>query len=243
MEFAPYVGTLTSVFARAYAQGQAALGETAMAALVLAMGIALYAILVGSFYKKISKKVLHRVKLHDAFGKPTGIWGLLSEVVLFVLHYTVVFPAITFMWFAMLAVLLYLLSETLALDMVFLLSVSVVAAIRITAYYDEDISVDVAKILPLGLLGVMLVNPTQFTPALVDSRVAELTAAIPDFLPFLVLVVGLEWALRILLLFKRALIPARTETEQDQKEAEVAAELEIKRRERELKRRERQSQN
>ncbi|MDP2718188.1 MAG: hypothetical protein Q8P02_05565, partial [Candidatus Micrarchaeota archaeon] len=134
--------TISSLASRAYAQGQELVGPTAMSALALALGIALYAILVGTFYQKISKKVLHRVKLHDAFGKPTGILGFLAEIVLFVVHYTVVFPAITFLWFAMLAVLLFLLSDSLTLASVFLVSVAVVGAIRITAYYDENIAVD-----------------------------------------------------------------------------------------------------
>ena len=39
---------------------------------------------------------------------------------------------------------------------------AVLTAVRVTAYYNEDLSKDISKILPYGLLGIFLVNWGQF---------------------------------------------------------------------------------
>lgn len=217
MAYEQYTAPTIALFSDAYAQGEGIIGTTGMTALTLAVGIALYAILVGTFYTKLSKKVLHEVNIRDHLGNLEGPFQVVAEIVSFVLHYTLVFPLISFLWFVVLSVLLYLLSGTLTLDNVFLLAVSVVAAIRISAYYNEDIAVDVAKLLPLALLGVLLVDPTHFTADTVQIRLEQLFAAIPQFLPFLGLVIGMEWTLRILLLLKRAFIPKKKKQETGEK--------------------------
>ena len=63
-------------------------------------------------------------------------------------------------------------------DFVFLIVISLVVAIRIAAYYKEDLSKNLAKMIPFSLLGIFLVNNTLFT---IDQFVERLD----DFFPFI----------------------------------------------------------
>ncbi len=202
-EIAPFIAHSAS---RAYAYGQAIFGPTAMMVLSLAFGIACYAILVGTFYTLLSRRVLYHLDLRDHLGGEIRGWKKASKIASFVLSYTLVFPLITFLWFVALSVLLYVLSRTLSLASVFMLSLSVVASIRVCAYYKEEIAVDVAKLLPLALLGVLLVDPTYFNESMVRFRLLELFRSLPQFIPYLGIAIGIEWLLRILLACKRAVL-------------------------------------
>jgi hypothetical protein len=73
----------------------------------------------------------------------------------------------------------------------------VLSPIRITAYYNEDLSRDLAKMLPFALLGVYVVDLSYFSfPASLDAllRAFNQWESITYYLMF---VVGLEFILRI----------------------------------------------
>jgi hypothetical protein len=195
----------------ALAQGEQYFGVQGTQVLLLTAGIAIYAIIVGSLYVKLSKKVLYELRLHDRLGRPKGTGSSILSAVSFALHYLVVFPLISFVWLLVISFSLYLLSRTLTLDAIFVIAISLIAAIRVCAYYREDIAVDVAKLLPLVLLGLVIVEPSTFTPALLRARLEALLSSFPSSLPFLGFVVGLEFFLRAALGIRRAAFPPKNE--------------------------------
>lgn len=161
------------------------------------LGIVIYSAIFGTLYTYLSKRVLYKMK-HENISGILGTFKNLANFTSFVVKYTILFPAITFVWFALLSASLFLLSRTASLEFIFIISISVVAAVRILAYYSEEISVDLAKTLPLALLAVLLVEPTLFSLELIKSRIIELINALPQFAAFIIFVVILEWLLRIL---------------------------------------------
>ncbi|MBU1197018.1 hypothetical protein KJ765_00745 [Candidatus Micrarchaeota archaeon] len=196
MDYAQYADPLVSFASTIYAYGDAVLGSMGMTIAVLAIGMAVYAAIVGTFYTFLSRRVLFDVKDQ----KKTGVLGFLSKltgIVGLIVNYTIIFPLIVFIWFVLLSSFLFFLSRTLTLETVFVLSLSVVSAIRILAYYKQEIAVDLSKMLPLALLGVLIVEPTLFSQTLFEDRLMQLLSALPRFAPFLLLVIGLEWTLRI----------------------------------------------
>jgi hypothetical protein len=179
----------------AFSNAEGLIGSFGATVAILTLGIALYAAVFGTFYNYLSRRVLY-----SPSAKGEGLGGLIhsyGSVAAALLTYTVMFPAITFLWFVFLSASLFLLSRTLSLDTVFVIAISVAAAIRVVAYYREEIAVDLAKMLPLALLGVALVDPTLFTAEIVSARVTQLAAALPDFALFIAFVIALEWLLRI----------------------------------------------
>lgn len=164
---------------------------------VTALGIAVYAIILGTFYNNFSKRKFFELE------KKRGD-GPLSEavhIVTFAVKYTLAFPLITFIWFLFLTIFMVLLGSQSAIDVMYI-SIAVVAAIRISAYWDEGISADLAKMLPLGLLAVFIGNPSFLDASVFEARFYEITKVLPLSIPYLAYIILLEWSLRILLSIK-----------------------------------------
>ncbi len=125
------------------------------------IGILVYALIVNAFYQIISHRVMFAGKTVE------------GHVVLkgpghgFV--YLMMFPLVSFLFFILLSMsLLYLGSDDQSAVQVFTLAMAIVLAVRIAAYFSEATSHDVAKMLPLGLLGVALVR-ADFTQTFAQS--------------------------------------------------------------------------
>ncbi|MFH0973480.1 MAG: hypothetical protein V1817_01685 [Candidatus Micrarchaeota archaeon] len=197
---AQFAGFVSAVFA----SGEALALKYGATVLFLTLGVAFYAAVFGTLYTYLSRRVLYEIK-PEARGGISGFVSRFGNIVGVILQYTLLFPAITFLWFVLLSASLFILSRTAELETVFMLSISVVAAVRILAYYKEAIAVDLAKLLPLALLAVLIVEPGLFSVELVKSRLLELVAALPQFAAVIVFVVVLEWALRLLYILAKYL--------------------------------------
>jgi hypothetical protein len=156
--------------------------------LIYAVGIALYTALVFAFYQNISRR--------DAFvfERKKGGWGR----VLTVAQTGLLFPLMSFLYFGVLAVSLFVLAKSQGTTQILLLSMSVVVGVRVTAFASEMASVDLAKMLPLALLGVLIVDPTYLSLDTTWARLADVPGLWPLFVRFFVLFIVLEGALRLL---------------------------------------------
>ena len=153
--------------------------------------IAIYSIAVWHFYRFIAKR--------DCFNIKT----IHHQRIFSLIKYFLLFPFIAFLFFVGFA--LMILFITRGYDFVSILSTSfaVVIAIRLTAYYNEDLSKDVAKMLPFALLGLFIADPSYFS----YSEIAVKINSLPEFLTlcfqFIILIVIAEWILRIILLIRK----------------------------------------
>jgi branched-subunit amino acid transport protein AzlD len=82
-------------------------------------------------------------------------------------------------------------------------------AIRITAYYTEDLSKDVAKMLPFAILGIFLVDSSYFSIESVNDRINMLPEFINLIIQFLLLIIFTEWILRAILSIKNYIFPKK----------------------------------
>lgn len=115
------------------------------------VAILAYALLVNVFYQVISRRVMFGGR---RVGGRLRVQGPLHGF-LFLLS----FPLVSFAYFLLLSMALLFMGgdgQTPALTIT--LAMAVVLAVRVAAYINEATSHDVAKMLPLGLLGVMLVR-------------------------------------------------------------------------------------
>ncbi len=130
------------------------------------------------------------------------------------LEYLFLFPLIVFFWASVFFVILVVASEApvvgsfARLRTIFILSVSIVGAVRICAYYRRKIAEDLSKLLPLVLVGNFLIRETYMSFSELVNRFEAIGSAFgdPDFLVFMlsyfVLLVLLEFVLRIIMLVK-----------------------------------------
>jgi len=161
------------------------------------LGIVVYALFIFKFYRFIGKKNIFELDLHKY---DTSKFGALKKAVsgiLYIFEYIFLFPIFAFSWFLVLTVLLSVLSKHHAVENILLISIALVSAIRIAAYYNEDLSKDLAKMLPFALLGVFLVDMTFFSLDTTIATITQLPTMWKNMLYYLVFVIALEFILRI----------------------------------------------
>jgi hypothetical protein len=157
------------------------------------IGVAVYSVFIFKFYKFIARREIFSLNHEEG----EGIKNFFGALFYF-LKYIILFPLFTFFWFLVFAIILAFLSKQNDISIVLLISIALVGTIRIVSYYSEDLSKDLAKMLPFALLGVFLVDVSYFS--LPNS--VELFKQIPlmwkEVSYYLVFIVLLEFILRII---------------------------------------------
>jgi len=163
----------------------------------LIISIAIYSVIIYHFYRYIARR--------DCF-KPSERKH--SSTIGFC-KYFFLFPFVAMAFFMGFSLMLIFLTKNYEIDALLSTSFAIIVAIRITAYYAEDLSKDVAKMLPFALLGVFLVDPTYFTIDIVNQRINSLPEHVNMILQFLFLIIIVEWILRITLVLRYQILPKK----------------------------------
>jgi len=151
--------------------------------------IVVFAMIVWNLYKFVSKENIFIFDGTEKDSVPTYVS---------VMMYLVVFPVLSFMAFLVFALMLIFLAKGQTLQQILLISITLISAIRIASYYHEEIAGDIAKLVPLTLLGVFLVDPTYYSTAVVVERLYALPLQLNLIMRYLLFTVLLEWTLRVL---------------------------------------------
>lgn len=180
-------------------------GETYFQLLIFVFSLAVYAIFVWKFYKTLSKRDLFKIDLekYNLPGTKHRTLGKVGSVLSYILKYGIIFPLYIFLWFIILSLFLLLLTEEAPVSHILLVSISVVSATRVISYYKEDLSSDLAKLVPFALLAISLVDPNFFSIETTIQNLSEIPLLSSQILQFLVFSITLEWILRILYLIKK----------------------------------------
>lgn len=196
------------------------IGETYLQLFIFIVGLSIYSVFVWKFYKTLSKRDLFKIDLekYNLPGTKHRTLGKVGSVLSYILKYGIIFPLYIFLWFVILSFFLLVLTEEASTTHILLVSISVVSAARIISYYKEDLSSDMAKLVPFALLAISLVDPNFFSVETTIARLSEIPVLWSDILQFLVFSIVLEWVLRILFLIKRGLIKNKSKKSQNIKE-------------------------
>ena len=202
---ADYVGLLQETFNLTYNSLTPIVGETYLQLFVFVLSLSIYAIFVWKFYKTLSKRDLFKIDLekHNLPGIKHRTLGKVGSVLAYILKYGIIFPLYIFFWFVILSILLVLLTEEATVSHILLVSISVVSATRVISYYKEDLSSDLAKLIPFAMLAISLVDPNFFSIETTIARISEIPLLTSSILQFLIFSITLEWLLRILYLIKK----------------------------------------
>jgi hypothetical protein len=163
--------------------------------------ITIYAVAIYHFYRYIARR--------DVF-KPSERKH--SKAIGF-LKYFFLFPFVAMLFFIGFSVIFIFLTESYEIIEIMYVAFAVIIAIRITAYYTEDLSKDVAKMLPFAILGIFLIDSSYFSMDTVNERINALILPenINAIIQFLILIILVEWILRIALNVKRAIFKKKAE--------------------------------
>jgi len=168
--------------------------------LYLVISIAVYSIIIWHFYRFIARRDCFKISETCRYPKMIGF-----------LKYFCMFPFVAIIFFLGFSMLLLFLTRSIEVDMVLSTSFAIVLAIRITSYYSEDLSKDVAKMLPFALLGIFLVDPSYFSFDVTMSNINSLPQHVNTIVVFIFFMIIIEWILRILLTIRYAIFPRKQE--------------------------------
>ena len=130
-------------------------------AAIFAISVAFFGFVIFNLHKSMSVRNVLGIDLSGLrkSGRPLHI---LLYCLSYAVMYGVVFPFLSYIWFWVLATMLAFLYNNKEPQELLLIGMAVLTAVRVTAYYNEDLSRDISKILPYGLLGIFLVNLGEF---------------------------------------------------------------------------------
>ena len=146
------------------------------------------------YYKQLARKDLFEIpelNLGTKFKK-------IMDRVNYFLKYLFVFPVYSFIWFLIFSFLLFVLSKSRPVEDVLFLGIIVVAATRIGAYVSEKLAEDMAKLLPLTLIAIFLMDPKTVTMETITSSFNIILLQFPRVAKYLLFIIVLEWLLRVI---------------------------------------------
>ncbi len=165
-----------------------------MAALLVE--ILIYSLFVYVFYRFMARRDIITAGYDQYSGKAKKA----SRSMAYMIQHVVFFPIIVIAWTGALVIILSLLSgedETLQLENVLLVSVALISTIRVTAYVREDLSRDLAKMLPFAILGIYLVNKDYYSLEISGGVLHDLPDHWEVIVYYTVFVVVLELIMRL----------------------------------------------
>ena len=180
---------------------------------VYVVAMAVYAIIIFKFYRFIAGRDIFSLDLsrNDTSGAPVlrDLFSLIGYVIKFIL----LFPAFAFLWFAALTVMLAFLSEDRALSTILILALATVSAIRVCAYYDEDLSRDLAKILPFAVLAIILIDTASLDIEESVDVLRQINEHWRTVFYYWLFLVALEIVLRLIYAIYRVFVPGERREE------------------------------
>jgi len=164
---------------------------------LLVILIVIYAIFIWKFYRFISRKNIITLNLKELNKSKNPVVSKTFGIILYILEYILILPFLIFFWFAIFAIFLIFLTESLSVSAILILSATIIGAIRMTAYYNEDVSKEIAKFLPLTLLAVSMTKPDFFNFERIITHVSQLPQFFNNIIIYLLFIVLIEIVLRL----------------------------------------------
>ena len=162
------------------------------------LGMAVYAFAVFKFYRFVAARDMFEMDL-SKYEESRYRWvRAFLHIVMYVAKYLILFPIFAFFWFGVLTLVLAFLSKEQSFSEILQMALATVTAIRVVAYYDEDLSRDVAKILPFAVLAIFLIDASFFTISESLDILKEAGDHREIILYYLGFLIAAEFALRLI---------------------------------------------
>lgn len=162
------------------------------------VGIVFYSVFVFKFYRFVAGRDIFELNLRQYnYSNNAGVKKFLN-IILYILEYIIIFPLLVVFWFMVLFLLLVFLSRNQTAEGVLLTSMAIIAIVRVTSYYNKDLSKDLAKMLPFTLLGIFLIDASYFSFESSFSMITTISVYWKNIIYYSVFVILLEFVLRII---------------------------------------------
>lgn len=160
-----------------------------------------YSFYAFSFYKLLAKRDILELNLRPKFSKKHSFYNFFT-IIFFVLEYLIIMPILCLLWFGSLSILLLSFSKTPSVASILMMSCALVATVRIISYFSEDLSKDLAKIVPFTLLTLFIIGENFFDVSLMLERIVQINQLWPLFPLYAVFIFLAEFIMRMAFLPK-----------------------------------------
>ncbi len=167
---------------------------------VLLAEVLIYSVFVFAFYRFVAKRDIVPPGLNQYSNR------FASSVLYFIQHF-LSFPILSIGWCAAFVVILAILGQEQPVENTIMVSVVLVSTIRATSYVSEDLSKDLAKMLPFAVLALYLIDMSYKSLIVSWGVVKELPDRWELIVYYIIFIVILEFLLRILYCIVCALKP------------------------------------
>ena len=181
--------------------------------------IVIYSTFVFYFYRFLAKKNIIELNLNQYNQYQNHLLVKLLAATFFIIEYIILLPVLTFFWFATLSILILLLAKGIDIHTVLLVAAAFVASVRVTSYLREDLSKDLAKMLPFTLLAIAITTAGFFNPADLISRFSEIPNLFTNIPYYLLFIVAIELIMRTGEFMRSLFNTMKTEEEETPTEA------------------------
>lgn len=187
------------------------------------VGMVIYGVFIWNFYRFLARREMIplRLKKYETDGKK------ITSILAYFVKYVIVFPLVVLVWFVVYSTFLFFMAPDLPVEHVFLIVISLVVTVRISAYYKEDLAKDFAKLIPFALLGIFLTSSIFFTIEDVAERTLGFLPFLGKILGFVTYAIIVEAILRILFLVKRKILPVAEEKLEEQIEKQIDEKIRV----------------
>jgi hypothetical protein len=170
----------------------------AVALFVYIILIVVYAFIVWKLYKFFAKKNIFHLNLSKYSTSRHPRTKKFFAFLLYLAEYFLVLPLLTFFWFALLALMLLLLSNGQPVSQILIIAAAIVGATRLASYISNDLSMELSKLFPLTFLAVFLSNPNFFSLPTLALRFVEVPLFLNEAIIYIVIIFMMEGIIRII---------------------------------------------
>lgn len=159
--------------------------------------ILIYCIIVWKFYGFLASRDIMQLNLNQYNYSEHPALEKAAAVILYIIEYFVILPFLIVFWFSIFSILLLVLSKSQNTLQILLISAAIIASIRITSYINEDLSKDIAKILPFTVLAqlILIYDLIDFNTIL--SKIIEIPNLFSNIIIFIIFIFVVEFIFRI----------------------------------------------
>jgi len=176
-------------------------GSLALNVLLLAVILAVVSLFIWKFYRAVSKRNLISLDLSQYNHSAHPLLNKVLAAALYLLEYIVIMPLLIFLWFAALAIVILLIvgggASGLGVDHALLIAAGLIGAIRILAYFNGEISKDLAKLFPFMVLSLFLISPDSFDIAKIQTQLDIVPSLFSNLFSYVFVIFSIEIVLRL----------------------------------------------
>lgn len=164
--------------------------------IIFSLIIAAYGIFIWLFYRFLARRDILRLNLKK-YNKFELAWLIkLFAIIFYIVEFIIFLPFVITFWFGVLAILLLVLVRSQDVQTILFIAAAIIGATRITAYYSEDLSKDLAKMFPFTLLSAALLTTDFFDISTIIPKIQEIPLVLDQVIYFAVFIIAIELVLR-----------------------------------------------